>query len=178
LVLSIASVIGAIAFGYSNGQSRGYQRGQTLGQQTGYEAGRTTGYQEGLVAGGKDSIQRARDEGYAEGYRTGRSEGETAGYTTGRQEGRAEGKETALSALRKINISTGTSAEEVRLYLGTPDKVERYDTGRYSTRADPAPCWVYGSVRIYLDGDYDFSQVTHWTGDLKALLDTKLKRNE
>jgi hypothetical protein len=173
---SIASILGGLLFGYSIGQDNGYQRGQTRGQQTGYQAGQNAGYQEGFAAGGKDALQKAREQGYTEGYTTGRAEGESAGYTVGRQQGQTEGKETALSALRKINISTGTEAEEVRRYLGTPDTVERYDTGKYSSIPDQAPCWVYGSVRIYFDGDNDYDTVIKWTGDLKALLDKKLGR--
>ena len=90
--------------------------------------------------------------------------------------GRKEGRESALSELRKINISTGTMAAQVAKLLGTPDAVVSYDMEKLGAHF-VYPSWSYGSVRIYFDGDYDFNVVVKWSGDLKGLLDEKLKRN-
>lgn len=163
VAVSIASILGGLVFGYSTGNTSGYRWGQTRGQQAGYQASQNAGYQEGFDAGLRDAIQKT-------------TEGEAAGYAAGKADGYADGRNAALATLRKVNISSGTSAEDVRKYLGTPDSISRYVPPRWARINVEWPCWSYGSVKIYFDGDADYSTVTHWEGDLQSLLDKKLGR--
>lgn len=166
VIITIMSIIISAGFGYSVGTKSGSKSGFNSGQKNGYKEGHSSGYQEGLSSADKVALNNARQEGYSDGFAAGKAQG----YQQGVSDGQLSGKSSALAFLKDITIGSGTSAGDVRKYLGTPDKVTRYETGRYSTILNPAPCWHYAAVEIYFDGDLDSSRVTHWKGDLKVLL--------
>ena len=159
LLLCVASLLAGYFCGSSRGRKFGFAHGRKAGYDGGYRAGRDTGFSHGVAAG--DASER--EESYRRGYAQGKAEG----YTSGVKDGRVAGRADAMSVLNGIKISSGTQARDVRKYLGTPDGIERYDL---------APCWIFDGVRVYFNGDHDFSVVTHWEGNLQALLDKKLGR--
>ncbi len=164
VVLSVGSVIAALTYGYATGSAMGYRFGKESGQRVGYEAGKAAGVAEGEKVARVEASSQAFSEGETagcdKGYRTGFAQGGQAGYVRGREE--------ALAVIRKIGISSGTTASEVRGYLGTPDRIEQYTPSDAQYRH--LPCWVYGTVKIYFDGDSDANRVTHCEGDLKSLV--------
>lgn len=170
LFLTFISIIISVGMGFSIGNKSGVESGFNNGNQKGIKEGYASGYKEGKISADKDSLIKVRQEGYAEGL----AEGKTTGFRQGMVEGQLAGRSSALAFLNDITIGSGTHAEDVRKYLGTPDRISRYETGRYSQIPNPAPCWHYGDVEIYFDADYESSCVTHWKGDLKLLLKEKL----
>jgi hypothetical protein len=170
LVLTIISILLSVSSGFSIGNKSGVESGFNNGKHKGIKEGYTSGYKEGILSADKDSLNKAHQEGYAEGL----AKGKASGLKQGMVEGQQAGRSSALAFLNDITIGSGTHAGDVRKYLGTPDRISRYETGRYSQIPNPAPCWHYGDVEIYFDADYESSCVTHWKGNLKLLLKEKL----
>ena len=69
-------------------------------------------------------------------------------------------------------MKVGTPESSILKWLGKPDKVEGFV-------GEAALTLIYGNVRIHVVADPNGERkADFWTGDLKALLDSKMKETK
>ena len=162
--------------GQAESEKKGFADGQKAGSEAGQKTGFADGYRQGLAEGDTRGQTTGKQVGYLDGMRYGLSEGEAKGMAAGKKLGHEEGYQLGWAEGEKavwgvLNMKAGTPEGSVLKWLGKPDKEEGFVGERALTL-------IYGNVRIRVVAAYDGTRkVDQVTGDLKALLESRLSDN-